>query len=92
MKKSFVAALIAMPLLSLSSMAFAAGPASNGPIQLSATQMDGVTAGTRSAWYAPTFVYQPVQINQVNAPSITILQVGNNNTAFVFTGNVFFGL
>lgn len=44
MKIKLVAPLIAAPLLALSSMAFAAEP-----VQLSASQMDGVTAGLYGA-------------------------------------------
>lgn len=44
MKTKLVAPLIAAPLLALSSMAFAAEP-----VQLSASQMDGVTAGVYGA-------------------------------------------
>lgn len=45
MKKSLITTLVAAPLLSLSSMAFAAQPAAAEPVLLSASQMDGVTAG-----------------------------------------------
>lgn len=45
MKKSLIASLVSASLLSLSPMAFAAEPAATEPVQLSAAQMDGVTAG-----------------------------------------------
>lgn len=96
MKKSLVITLIAAPVLCMSSMAFAGQPAPAQPMQLSAAQMDGVTAGGRMSWQAPSFVYHPVvvnqQLNQVNNSSITILQIGNGNTAFVFNGNLFLKL
>ena len=98
MKTSFITILVAAPLLSLSSMAFAVEPASAEPVLLSAVEMDGITAGTSSnyAW-----------VKQYNNSPVTVVQVsfrnratggeggeGNsgggiagNNTAFVASGN-----
>lgn len=45
MKKSLIATLVSASLLSLSPMASAAEPVTSEPMQLSAAQMDGVTAG-----------------------------------------------
>jgi hypothetical protein len=45
MKKPLVSTLFAVPLLTLSSMVFAAEPDSTEPFMLSAAQMDGITAG-----------------------------------------------
>jgi hypothetical protein len=99
MKTSVITILVAAPLLSLSSMAFAAEPASAEPVLLSAVEMDGITAGTYSRNYA--------RVWQVNESPVTIVQIsyrnratggeggeGNsgggiagNNTAFVASGN-----
>ncbi|MGE5621734.1 MAG: hypothetical protein ACM3WS_01050 [Bacillota bacterium] len=45
MKKSLIATLVSASLLSLSPMVSAAEPVATEPVQLSAAQMDGVTAG-----------------------------------------------
>lgn len=78
MKKSLITTLVAVPLLSLSSMAFAAEP-----MQLTETQMDVVTAG---AYYNVANVgqwnYSPVTLVQVNA-----LTWGSNNVAYITSGN-----
>jgi hypothetical protein len=79
MKKSLITTLIAAPILSLSSMAFA-----SEPVQLSAAEMDGVTAGFFSFKYAA--------INQWNVSPVTIAQanvltVGSGNIARVDSGN-----
>lgn len=79
MKKSLIATLVAAPLLSLSSMAFA-----SEPVLLSAAEMDGVTAGAISFKFA--------QINQLNVSPVGVLQfnianVGGGNEALVVSGN-----
>jgi hypothetical protein len=94
MKTSVITILVAAPLLSLSSMAFAAEPASAEPVLLSAVDMDGITAGTYSRNYA--------RVWQVNESPVTVVQVsfrneaeGNrasagNNSALVVSGNFAF--
>jgi len=79
MKKSLITTLIAAPLLSLSSMAFAAEP-----VPLSAAEMDGVTAGFFSFKYAEVNQWNasPVIIGQAN-----VLTVGGGNFAKVVSGN-----
>jgi len=79
MKKSLITTLVAAPLLSLSSMAFA-----SEPVLLSAAEMDGVTAGFFSFKYA--------EINQWNQSPVTIAQanvltIGSGNVAVVDSGN-----
>ncbi|WP_136413715.1 MULTISPECIES: hypothetical protein [Oxalobacteraceae] len=85
MNKSLLTTLVAAPLLTLSSMAFAADPATAEPMLLSAAEMDGVTAGQ-------TYVFKYAQVNQANASPVTALQlnllsVGGENHAFVASGN-----
>lgn len=96
MKKSLATGLIALTLTSLSSMAFAAKADAQEPMLLSAQQMDDVTAGSRNqavwseASLARLFMAFSKQaaISQVNITPITIIQIGNNNTAaIVFSGN-----
>jgi len=79
MKKSLITTLIAAPLLSLSSMAFA-----SEPVQLSAAEMDGVTAGFFSFKYAEVNQWNasPVIIGQAN-----VLTFGGGNVAKVVSGN-----
>jgi hypothetical protein len=76
MKKSLIATLVAAPLLSLSSMAFAAEP-----MQLTEAQLDGVTAGFNIAG-----VYQyntsPVTVVQAN-----VLSYNSANVAYIASGN-----
>jgi hypothetical protein len=66
MKSSIITTLVAVPLLSLSSMAFAAEP-----VLLSAVEMDGVTAGTSNT----------ARVTQVNLSSIRVVQISAGNTA-----------
>jgi len=79
MKKSLIATLIAAPVLSLSSMAFAAEP-----VLLNAEQMDTVTAG---------FFDDYAFVGQFNASPVTTAQlnIGNygyaKNYAYVESGN-----
>jgi hypothetical protein len=84
MKKSLITTLVAAPLLSLSTLAFADAPAAAEPVLLTAVEMDGVTAGFFSFKYA--------QINQWNASPVTVAQanvltLGGGNAAFVSSGN-----
>ena len=82
MKKSLITTLVAAPLLTLSSMAFAAEPTMAEPVLLSASQMDGVTAGTTST----------ANLFQLNISPVTVVQVstlnfgGGNNYAGVISG------
>jgi hypothetical protein len=89
MKKSLITTLVAVPLLSLSSMAFAAEP-----VLLTAAEMDGVTAGTYS--WVENFAF----VNQINVSPVTVVQVSvlnanvggggdgaGNNTALISSGN-----
>lgn len=87
MKKSLITTLVAAPVLSLSSMAFAAEPATAEPMLLTAVQMDGVTAGQ-------FFSYNNIALlGQVNTSPVTVAQIslgnvaGGNNTAFIASGN-----
>ena len=82
MKKSLITTLVAVPLLSLSSMAFAAEP-----VLLTASEMDGVTAGAD----ASTFSFKFAEINQVNISPVatvqlSVLSVGGNSST-VHSGN-----
>lgn len=78
MKKSLITTLVAVPLLSLSSLTFAAEP-----LELTASQMDNVTAGYLSFKYAA--------IKQWNASPVTTAQVSvltlGGNTSVVNSGN-----
>ncbi len=80
MKKALMTTLIAAPLLSLSSLSFAAEP-----VLLDEAQMDGVTAGF--------FDEQGVDLTQVNISPVTVVQLsllnedGGDNNAFVLSGN-----
>lgn len=85
MKKSLITALAFIPLAAISSSAFASDPGSEQPLQLSATEMDGVTAGAK--WRAPSIVFKTIR-NYVSNSNVTVLQVGNGNYAFVFAGNL----
>lgn len=82
MKKSLIATLVAVPLLTLSSMSFAAEP-----VLLTGQQMDSVTAGYFSIKYARVtqFNLAPVTTAQVSVLNIGLLS--GNNTAFVGSGN-----
>jgi hypothetical protein len=82
MKKSLIATMIAVPVLSLSSLSFAAEP-----VSLTTAQMDNVTAGT-SSWrlnYA--------RVGQINISPVTVVQIsalnlgGGSNTAVIQSGN-----
>lgn len=78
MKKSLIATLIAAPVLSLSSMAYAAEP-----VALTDVQMDSVTAG----------FFDTANVFQFNASPVTIAQLNianfgySSNKAKVDSGN-----
>ena len=78
MKKSLITTLVAVPLLSLSSMTFAAEP-----VLLTASEMDGVTAGV--------FSYKWAQINQTNISPVLTVQISGlsvfGNRSTVNSGN-----
>lgn len=86
MKKSLISTLIAAPLLSLSSMAFAAEPVTveAEPMLLSASEMDHVTAGNAGS-YANLFQWN---ISPVTIVQISVLNFGGgDNFANVISGN-----
>lgn len=96
MKKQLAANLIAVSLLTLSSIASAADSATQEPMLLTAAQMDEVTAGrqmTAGRFYNPgywrpvTSIFKQAAITQINISPVTIIQIGNNNYATVFSGN-----
>lgn len=91
MKKPLAATLIALPLLTLSSVSFAAEPKSavEEPMVLSQDQLDGITAARRTgppAWAAYSY-NNLANITQINVSPVTIVQIGNYNTAVVYSGN-----
>ncbi|WP_019142215.1 hypothetical protein [Noviherbaspirillum massiliense] len=88
MRNSLITTLVAAPVLSLSSIAFAAEPAVTEPMQLTAAQMDGVTAGQFLSFNNVALV------GQLNLSPVTVAQISalnfagsGNNTAFIFSGN-----
>ena len=84
MKKSLITTLVAASLLSLSSMAFAVEPAAPEPVLLSASQMDGVTAGAFSVARLFQLNISPVTVVQINA-----LNFGSAiNVADILSGNL----
>lgn len=97
MKKSLVASLIAVPLLTLSFHVSAAESETQAPMLLTSNQMDEVTAGGRQAnrgqLFSPALrrsafaVNKRAEITQINVSPVTIVQIGNNNTAIVYSGN-----
>ena len=96
MKKSSVTTMIAAPLITLSSIAFSAELPKDEPMLLTANQMDSVTAGRYGDTWDPQaflsrfsragfFNFSPIT-QEVYAPvyaPVTIVQLGNNNTAAV---------
>ncbi len=92
MKKPFIAALAAAPLLMFSSLSFSAEP-----VGLTEIQMDGISAG--SAWksksFNKTFSFnlKQAEVWQFNASPVTVVQVsvlnfdGGNNYAAILSGN-----
>jgi hypothetical protein len=79
MKKSLITTLVAVPVLSLSSMAFAAEAE---PVVLSSAQMDGVTAGLFDYAEIDQFNFAPVDLTQLN-----VLTVGGGNYANIEVEN-----
>lgn len=77
MKKSLIATLVAAPLLTLSSLSFAAEP-----VLLNAVEMDGVTAGFFDTASVGQINVSPVTVAQAN-----VLTVGSENEADVVSGN-----
>lgn len=71
MKKSLIAVLASASLLS--PMAFASEPAATAPMQLSAAQMDGVTAGALNINLA--------FLNQIIVAPVIAISVFGNATA-----------
>ena len=91
MKKMLRTVLLAAPLLTLSSMSFAAEAAPQEPMLLSSAQMDGVTAGTGSQnrnYLQPILaIFKNADVSQINISPVIIIQIGNNNYASVISGN-----
>jgi hypothetical protein len=63
-------------------------------MQLTTDQMDVVTAGAAhrntpwwQAWTPRSYSFNRADLIQINASPVTIVQIGNNNTAIVFSGN-----
>jgi hypothetical protein len=78
MKKSLLATVVAVPLLSVSAMSFA-----SEPVALSSAEMDNVTAGFKlSVIGAIQFNASPVTVVQGN-----ILTIGSGNSSSVQSGN-----
>lgn len=78
MKKSLIATLVAAPVLSLSSMAFAAEP-----VSLTDTQMDVITAGFFDD-YAVVVQYNASPVNVIQA---NVFTNKSKNEAYVTSGN-----
>lgn len=89
MNKSLIVKLLAIPVFSASSMAFAVERVEpvSAEIVLSASQMDGVSAGTMRSFYFNRQTQQnyteQVQAGNVNiapAVGVQVLTVGSRNT------------
>jgi hypothetical protein len=89
MKKPTLAHLIAIPLLTISSMAFAAEETPSEVMQLTETEMDDVTAGTRGGGRLRGLLasLKFASISQINISPVIVIQIGNNNSAIIFSGN-----
>ena len=90
MKKTTLSKLAAIPLFALSSMTYAAEPedsALSEPMQLSAQEMDEVTAGGRGGRNHGGGRNSFAWLSQINISPVIIIQIGNNNTAIVYSGN-----
>ena len=92
MKKSPVTKMIAISLITLPSIAFSAELPRDEPMLLTATQMDSITAGrykgdtpTHGSWRARNDVFNRTAITQEIYAPVTIVQIGDNNTAVVFS-------
>jgi hypothetical protein len=84
MKKSLLTTLVAAPLLSLSSLAFAADP-----VLLTESQMDGVTAGflDHKEGNDSTAVIGQLNVSPVTVVQVNVLSVGSSNAAEIVSGN-----
>ena len=98
MKKSLVSTLIAAPLLTLSSLAFAQEAAPSEPLSyeepmlLSMVEMDDVTAGRRGNFSRPNWSGGLTQINisPVIIVQVAVLNFGDvTQFASVVSGNFF---
>jgi hypothetical protein len=94
MKKSLVSTLFAVPLLTLSSMAFAAEPDSTESFMLSAAQMDDVTAGKHYSPHGGSDARNFARVTQINISPVIIIQIALFNSggsitqiASVISGN-----
>ena len=93
MKKSLVSTLLAVPLLTLSSMVFAAEPDSTEPFMLSAAQMDDVTAGRHHSSGGGFDGFNFARVTQINISPVIVVQLAlfNNGSvsqiATVISGN-----
>ena len=92
MKKSPVAKMIAVSLIALPSIAFSAELPQDEPMALTANQMDSITAGIYKGdssafgfWFARNDFFNRTAITQEIYAPVTIVQIGNNNTAVVFS-------
>lgn len=92
MKKSPVAKMIAVSLIALPSIAFSAELPRDEPMMLTANQMDSITAGrykgdtpAPGSWLARNSFFNLTAITQEIYAPVTIVQIGNNNTAVVFS-------
>lgn len=88
MKKSLIATLAAVPLLSLSSMVYA-----SEPVLLGAAEMDGVTAGTYVVVIDNRALIgqlntSPVTLVQISTANASLLGSAGNNGAMVTSGNM----
>ncbi len=90
MKKTTLAKLAAIPVLAISSMSYAAEsnePALSEPMQLSMQEMDEVTAAGRGGKHNAGVRNSFAWLSQINISPVIIIQIGNNNTAIVYSGN-----
>ncbi|MDB5764646.1 MAG: hypothetical protein JWQ21_3641 [Herminiimonas sp.] len=90
MKKTLVNTIIAVPLLTLSSMVFASETApdfdSGGPMLLSAAQMDDVTAGKKPASFSPFGSHSSqIGVSQINISPVIVIQIAMFNTGGAIT-------
>lgn len=84
--------MIAVPLMTLSSMAFSVELPQGEPMTLTTNQMDSITAG-RHIRHIPAAGFQSANANFFNLAAVTqsiyapvtIVQIGDNNTAIVYS-------
>jgi predicted outer membrane protein len=85
MKKSLIATLIALPMLSIAPLASAAESSADEPMLLSAAEMDGVTAG---AYSYNAGIFQ-INISPVTVVQVNVLNFGAvSNIADIISGNL----